>query len=756
MAENKYNIKDELLEADRKMTGSLALTGMTALSQPLYNNSTRSVMFTSHLKQSVNLLDPDYPYYFTNVENLVGKHSSGYKKIKHDSVVFRKVVKYEGIIDNPEVFQLFIFDEKKQKFDVIERKSSENLTEVFGYKYNNDVIDNLEENDPIDKGTVLFKSSSYDETMNYRYGKNVPYMYTLKPITSEDACSISYSLANEMRSIETNTISIGVNQNDFLLNLYGDEYEYKPFPDIGEFANGLVAVKRTLFGNRLLAEFKDSALNKRNDSDTSFYYTGKVIDITIYCNNDEIEDTPFNHQILKYLDAQTKYYQEIKEVCEEIIESGYGYSQNINYLYRRSCEFINNEKKWKDTDSVFGNLLIEITVENNEPLRIGQKVTARYGNKSVVAEIVPDDEMPYYYDENGEKHIVHMLLNVLAIINRTTASPLYEGSVTFIAAKTAAHMKTLKTRKEQEDLLFSVINDFNERQAAEMRAVYNKLSSKEKDAYIQDCINGGIYINIHPMWETKPMFYRLLDIYKKYDFLTPYDMYINKWGRQIKLLNKSYIGSMYMLKLKQTSRKGFIARGTGSINCKGLPERSYKNKSFTELYSNTPIRFGEFETLNFSIAMVPEDIQLFHLQYRTSAKGRRDIAKQLLSPMTDDAFEIHSSYTSTAAQIFAVYLKSLGLRLRFIDDDDEFKEYNDSQISVHEYEGKEYLCTEYQFMLVKRRKEVEKEVLHECGLIDTDEFNKIVMERLISRSYIIGPDKSEYPVTPGLQPDTVD
>ena len=44
------------------------------------------------------------------------------------------------------------------------------------------------------------------------------------------------------------------------------------------------------------------------------------------------------------------------------------------------------------------------------------------------------------------------------------------------------------------------------------------------------------------------------------------------------------------MKLKQTSRKGFSVRGTGSINTKGLPERSYKNKSFTELRSSTPIR----------------------------------------------------------------------------------------------------------------------------------------------------------------------
>ena len=112
----------------------------------------------------------------------------------------------------------------------------------------------------------------------------------------------------------------------------------------------------------------------------------------------------------------------------------------------------------------------------------------------------------------------------------------------------------------------------------------------------------------------------------------------------------AFVGEMYILKLKQTSRKGFSVRGTGSINAKGLPERSYKNKLFTERVSTTPIRFGEFETLNFSIAMLPEDINMFHLLYRTSTKGRRDLAEQLLLP--DDEFEIHNSFYFKIITIF--------------------------------------------------------------------------------------------------------
>lgn len=775
MAENiKYNIKDELLDADRRLTGDLSLLGMTMLTVPMYNNSMRSVMNTSHLRQLLTLLKPEFPGVFTNGENLVGKYNSSYRKAKHKTRIYRKVVKYGDIVDTPFNYVLFVFDEKKQRYDVWKRTDSENLTEVFGYEYNNEVIDSLEEGDVVEKGTVVYKSTSYDENMNYAYGKNATMMFTTEPYTSEDACVVSESFAKSMNSIEVNKVSVGVNQNDYLLNLYGDANtrnrhfldvgecfnykkptQHKPFPDLGEYSDGEVCVKRTLFTNQLLIDFEDEALNEIEDSDTEYHMTGQVIDIDIYCNNDELdEEDPFNEQILKYLHSQNRYYQEIKDTCEEIMNSGYKYSQNLDYLYKRACEFLNKEpngkinedesvqSKWKD-ESAFSNALINITIKTVIPIQIGQKLTGRSGNKSVVSQIRPDSEMPYYYDDTGKKHVIDILFNVLAIINRTTAFPIYEISINFICNKVRAQMQLMKTREERETLLFDIIKDFNEKQAVEMRQIYNSLTEAEKDEYIEDCINERIFIHQTPLWETKPIFFRLMDIYKKYDFLSPYKMYIYKWGREIELLNKSYIGEMYILKLKQTSRKGFSVRGTGSINTKGLPERSYKNKNFTERTSSTPIRFGEYETLNFAIAMLPEDIQLFHLLYRTSAKGRRELAEQML--LDKDKVKISKSYTSRVAEIFGVILKSLGLKIDFIDEDAEvLQEYNDSKLKIHNLDGALYLCTDYEFLLIKRKDKIRKEILQEHGLMDGDELERLTMEELKSRHYLIGPTPDEF------------
>ena len=204
-------------------------------------------------------------------------------------------------------------------YDVVTRKEvEENLTEDFGYQFNNECIDTYSEGDTIKKDTVLFKSNSYDEDMNYRYGVNANVIYCLDPFTSEDAAVVSKSFSEKMTTVKVNKIMCGLNNNDIPLHLYGDEDVYKPYPDIGEYASGMFAASRAQFNEQILYDFKDRNLNVIKDSDRTICYNGNgfVIDYDIYCNNPDLPDNSFNGQILKYLNSQTKYYREINAICK--------------------------------------------------------------------------------------------------------------------------------------------------------------------------------------------------------------------------------------------------------------------------------------------------------------------------------------------------------------------------------------------------------------------------------------------------------
>ena len=340
----------------------------------------RGTMFTAHLKQFLNLKYPEFPHLFTSNENMVGRYSDGYKEAKGSLKIIKKIVKYEDILDEPQIYKLFVFNKETNRYEVIERRPCESLTENFGYEYINDAIDSYNEGDTITKDSILYKSTSYDEDMNYGYGINALVAYTFDPFTSEDAAIASESFCEDMTSIETDEIEILLNSNDYFVNMYGDNKQYKPIPDIGEIVSDRICAVRRLFNNQVLYDFKESSLMEIHEGDLIFFVDKnvKVIDIDIYNNNDEIVDTPFNAQINKYLRSQNKYYRKIYKTCKEIIESGKDYSQDIDYLYKRSQEYLDTKKKWRSSDSEFNNLKIVISVKRDVPLSIGCKLTGKH------------------------------------------------------------------------------------------------------------------------------------------------------------------------------------------------------------------------------------------------------------------------------------------------------------------------------------------------------------------------------------------
>ena len=54
---------------------------------------------------------------------------------------------------------------------------------------------------------------------------------------------------------------------------------------------------------------------------------------------------------------------------------------------------------------------MEISVQRDVPLNVGYKISGRYGNKSVLSAVIPDDQMPML--ENGRHFDV--ILNMLSI-----------------------------------------------------------------------------------------------------------------------------------------------------------------------------------------------------------------------------------------------------------------------------------------------------------------------------------------------------
>lgn len=740
----KYSLPADMAKKDEELMGSTSLVGRTGLGMPSYVNTNRAIMNTNHTSQYVVPVHPDFPRIFTNMENTVGAHSDGYFKTDSDLKVVRKITKFENSKTGANLYYLFVYNKKAKEYQVIKREGNKNLTESFGYAIDNTKIDSYDEGDKIKKGTVLFHSTSYDKYMNYGYGKNAITMYSLDSRTSEDSAYVSESFAKSFTSYDMDVIEAVINDNDCLLNLFGErgeiteenkDYYYKPIPEIGSVVSGVVLATRQRYKKQQFYDLKRDSLNEIHDEDTTYLVDNntEIVDIEIYNNNEERRINSFNRELYRLYDLQTKFYKEIIEFVEDLKEQNLDYSRDIDYLYRRSLEMVETKKKWKLGDNPFSNMAIRIHIRRLSPLKVGHKITGRYGNKSVISEVVPDELMPIA--EDGRR--VEVVLNLLAIINRTTSMPLYEINFNAYSKQIVDKMKTMKTLEEKAKLFFHYLEDFNHKQYTSFYRDYCELDKKGKEEFIQDILDDGIYLNQPPIENIadgdRPIFDRLRLIKKDFPWLTDQYVYcMQPWGETERMLSKYFIGEMYLMKLKQSDKRGFSARSTGAIDMKGLPTRSHKSKSHLERVSETPIRMGEYETLNFSICLGSEDIAMFHGLYRTSVKGRKDLVKLLMKdPDSEDYIEsIDDSYDSRVAEILQVIFKSLSIGIEFVDTDKMITPMSRHVYSPHEIDHKQIICNDYQFDILKASKWIAKHYLDINGVVVREALYEYINEEL--------------------------
>ena len=703
LIQSRLMLNQILEEKQQQYEGDNAILGISSLTFPAYIDSSRTIMDVNHQMQRVVVEHTEFPYVFTNNENMFGHRSTYNIEAKADLEVYKIIPKFRKLnIDAKTQPALIIFyNREKGEYDLIYKQDVQNLPEKYGFQYDHSTLDELHEGDVLKKGTTLTRPTSYDKFDNYGFGQNVNFMYRIDMFTIEDAIVVSDRFAKSFLSTEVELVKVTINDNNFLGNIYGDDEHYKCFPDIGEtIKDNKLCVWKILNNSQVLFDMKNSNTKQSNVSDIDFWNNGTVVDIDIYCNKkrDEIPNTRYNQQILSYIDMDIDFYQEIYTVTQHLIDKGEKVSMSIKEWNKRAQELLNKDEetgyKIKDeNNSVFSNIVIYFLIKRKVGLSRGQKLVGRYGNKGVISAIKPVKEMPHF--GNGE--VVDVIFDSLGVPNRLNIFQLYEQSVTAQMRQVRDHLKTLKTVKEKEDIFFTFLACYNEEQAERVRQDYleeNKTQA-DKEAYFRDYIEKyGIYTHIESFWHKKLMWDSVNEVYDKFDFLKPYRIYFwqkdtQRWARQI---NDEYIGYMHVMKMKQSSKKGLSVRSTGPVNNYGLPDKSDDAKKFIIRHSNTPVRFGRQETENNLMFMNPELIVKEFLFQRNSPVARMELGKEILESY-NGVYDINATglMTNKNVEMLEAHLLQMGYEL--CEEYDILDLSEGDGIKTHIYNGRKYICT---------------------------------------------------------------
>ena len=143
----EQEIRDRANELD-SLDDALSI-GLLSLSS--YSSSARATMLSSHLMQCLVPIHAEIPGVLTGYEHMFGQYSTGYKKTDSKIKIVKKIEKYPGFS-----YTLITYDPKKDEYGILQRQEVRNLSEMYGYKWNNEVIDSYSVGDTVPKDTVMY------------------------------------------------------------------------------------------------------------------------------------------------------------------------------------------------------------------------------------------------------------------------------------------------------------------------------------------------------------------------------------------------------------------------------------------------------------------------------------------------------------------------------------------------------------------------------------------------------------------------
>lgn len=147
------------------------------------------------------------------------------------------------------------------------------------------------------------------------------------------------------------------------------------------------------------------------------------------------------------------------------------------------------------TDVVVGKKGPTVVVKASSPTKTGDKLSGRYGDKGVIADVIPDDQMPH--DRDGQPFEV--LLNPLGVITRTNPAQMAELLLGKIAAKRGKPIK-VQDFDSQKDMAEWVLQELGREGLSDLEDIVDP----SRDRKIKGIATGNrFFMKLHHTAESK-------------------------------------------------------------------------------------------------------------------------------------------------------------------------------------------------------------------------------------------------------------
>jgi len=621
------------------------LIGMPAFMSPMLHkiSTQRAAMFSAHAAQAMVVDGAEYPRISTGMEPKVGKYDFNPSDRDQDMQIKEIIPKFKsnigkGVINNPFITVIYQGGDDG-KIGYIDIPSYTELGSGFGYinkKLNRHL---LVKHNFIEKDVKFISAPNHMDEL-YNLGVNANVCYIPDWGVADDAFVISKSLQKKLSHTVINTITLVLHIDDIPLNLYGDENEYKIFPDIGETVrdDGCVVALRTHNTSSLLTDITTESLRTLEPLHDNMHVAppgAEIIDVQVFTNQKRYPALLKNElytQPMLYQQQHIAYYETIVDLYEQYRKEGYKFSTEFTNLvtrcsmlcYTREGRQLNLMNKKNPVDYIH----LKITWAMHRTVDKGFKISDRCGAKGVISDIRDDEDMPV--TEDGVRADIE--ISGESPFNRLNDGQYTESFLNY--ANDVMHKRVLESTASVQETYEYILKYMDI-----VRPVYAKfvreMTSHNPQEFVEAVKKDGLYLVIPPYCQnmTPETILRLSKEMNIERQTITYASYDEDGNRVVHTLeDKGIIGSKYLYLLGKIPIDSVNCVEYGYTSQFNLPIRPGSKAIKTQsLIGSTPCRYGEDETMILCLSTDPSAVKRMYGIYATSPVARNEMQYQLLT-----------------------------------------------------------------------------------------------------------------------------
>lgn len=443
------------------------LLGIAAIN-PLVRSdaAARQQMVGGHVSQALVIEDASTRRLLGGFERELGKTTFSVK-MPVDAEVLQVIEKFPRTVagkraDNPLTLILFE-DVHTKELGVVEVGAYHCLHQHFGFRYKRNAHVNPQRGDNIQAGTILADSPAKDKAGNACLGTEATVAFMSVPGVIEDGVIISRTFARRLGVMGYEKRDMSWGQDWYPLNTYGDEHQFKIFPDVGERIHdtGLLMGTRRFDEKLDVIGMAPSALRTPDHhSDRLRYGKGdaKVVDISVIYepkNNQKLTPVGMDEQMLYYYEAERKFHQTLWEAYEKLKKvrrDTLKLSRRLHVMLVEARNYLAEKPKGNIKRMYQHEALdewrVEVTYEYLAIPHVPFKLTDFHGGKGVICAVWDDDRMPI--DEEGNR--ADIIMDGDSTIKRMNVGRMYEQYLNATSRTVTNHVRAMFGGPTQAEL----------------------------------------------------------------------------------------------------------------------------------------------------------------------------------------------------------------------------------------------------------------------------------------------------------------